>query len=393
MIGALFLGWRYLAHHRFKSGILISSITLMLFLPAATRLLVADSATALTARADQTPLVLGARGSELELVLNTLYFHAESPAEIENRILVEAQYTDLADFIPIHSRFQAQGAPIVGTSLEYFDFRGLRFASGRQMGLLGECVIGANVARRLRLGTGDSIISSPETVFDIAGVYPLRMTIAGVLEATGTADDDAVFVDVRTSWIIEGLGHGHADLAGPEVEAAAVLSRRGDVVTANASLTHYAEITRDNIASFHFHGSADSFPLTSVIAVPPDQKNAALLRGRYQDNELLQMVVPHNVLDDLLETVFAVQNYVILGLAILSFATIAVITLVFMLSQQLRKGEFQTLLRIGASRGYVSVLIASEIGFVFFISALLAAALTLITRYYAMQMLQTFLSL
>ena len=393
MIGALFLGWRYLAHHRFKSGILIASITLMLFLPAATRLLVADSATALTARADQTPLVLGARGSELELVLNTLYFHAESPAEIENRTLVEAQDTDLADFIPIHSRFQAQGAPIVGTSLEYFDFRGLRFASGRQMGLLGECVIGANVARRLRLGTGDSIISSPETVFDIAGVYPLRMTIAGVLEATGTADDDAVLVDVRTSWIIEGLGHGHADLAGPEAEAAAVLSRRGDVVTANASLTHYAEITRDNIASFHFHGSAESFPLTSVIAVPPDQKNAALLRGRYQDHELLQMVVPQNVLDDLLETVFAVQNYVILGLAILSFATIAVITLVFMLSQQLRKGEFQTLLRIGASRSYVSVLIASEIGFVFFISALLAAALTLITRYYAMQMLQTFLSL
>ncbi len=393
MSGALFLGWRYLAHHRFKSSILIASITLMLFLPAATRLLVEDSATALTSRADQTPLVLGARGSELELVLNTLYFHAESPAEIENRTLVEAQDTDLANFIPIHSRFQAQGAPIVGTSLEYFDFRGLRFASGRQMGLLGECVIGANVARRLRLGTGDSIISSPETVFDIAGVYPLRMSIAGVLEAKGTADDDAVFVDVRTSWIIEGLGHGHADLAGPNVEAAAVLSRRGNVVTANASLTHYAEITRDNIASFHFHGSAESFPLTSVIAVPPDLKNAAMLRGRYQDNELLQMVVPQNVLDDLLETVFAVQNYVILGLAILSFATIAVITLVFMLSQQLRKGEFQTLLRIGASRSYVSVLIASEIGFVFFISAVLAAALTLITRYYAMQMLQTFLSL
>jgi putative ABC transport system permease protein len=248
------------------------------------------------------------------------------------------------------------------------------------------------VATRLGLGPGDSIISSPETVFDIAGVYPLKMTIAGVLGTTGTADDDAVFVDVRTSWIIQGLGHGHADLAKPEA-GAAVLSRRDDVVTANASLTQFAEITRDNISAFHFHGSADSFPLTSVIAVPPDQKNAALLRGRYQDNELLQLVVPENALDDLLETVFAVQNYVILGLAILSFATIAVITLVFLLSQQLRKGEFNTLLRIGASRGYVSVLAASEIGFVFLISILLAAILTLITRHYAMQILQTVLTL
>jgi putative ABC transport system permease protein len=392
MTGALFLGWRYLAHHRFKSSILIASITLMLFLPAATRLLVEDSATALTSRADQTPLVLGARGSELELVLNTLYFHAESPAEIDYGALVDAQSMGFANFIPIHSKFQAQGAPIVGTSLDYFEFRALKIASGRQMGLLGECVIGANVATRLGLGPGDSIISSPETVFDIAGVYPLKMTIAGVLEAAGTADDTAVFVDVRTSWIIQGLGHGHADLARPEA-GAAVLSRRDDIVTANASLTQYAEITRENISAFHFHGSAESFPLTSIIAVPPDQKKSTLLRGRYQDNELMQLVVPGNILDDLLETVFAVQNYVILGLAILSLATIAVITLVFLLSQQLRKGEFQTLLRIGASRGYVSVLITSEIGFVFLISALLAAGLTYATRYYAMQILQTFLTL
>ena len=213
MSGALLLGWRYLAYHRFKSGILVASVTLMLFLPSATRLLVEDSATALTARADLTPLVLGARGSDLELVLSTLYFHAESPAEIGNRTFVEAQSTGLAEFIPIHSRFHAQGVPIVGTSLKYFEFRDLNIATGRQMGLLGECVIGANVAARAGLAPGDSLVSSPETVFDIAGVYPLKMAIAGVLESNGTADDDAVFVDIRTAWIIQGLGHGHTDLA------------------------------------------------------------------------------------------------------------------------------------------------------------------------------------
>ena len=226
----------------------------MLFLPAATRVLVEDSATALTARADGTPLILGARGSELELVLNALYFHAESPAEIDNRVFDEAQRTGLASFIPIHSRFHAQGAPIVGTSLAYFQFRGLTIAEGRQMGMLGECVIGANVAARLGLDPGDSIISSPETVFDIAGVYPLKMTIAGVLAPGGTADDEALFVDVRTSWIIQGLGHGHTDVA-DATAGAAVLSRRDDVITANASLTQYAEITPENISAFHFHGS------------------------------------------------------------------------------------------------------------------------------------------
>ncbi len=391
MSGALFLGWRYLAHHRFKSSILVASITLMLFLPAATRLLVEDSATALTARADHTPLILGALGSELELVLNSLYFHAELPAQFDNRFFIEARSTGFATFIPIHSKFSAQGAPIVGTSLDYFDFRRLRVGRGRQLGLLGECIIGANVAARLGLGPGNTIISSPESVFDIAGVYPLKMKIVGVLDPAGTADDDAVFVDVRTTWIIQGLGHGHSDLT--KTGVGAVLSRRDDMITANASLAHFAEVTPENIASFHFHGSDQSFPLTSVIVVPPDQKNATLLLGRYQDNEVLQLVAPGKVLDDLLETVFTVQNYVILGLAILSLATVAVITLVFLLGQQLRKGEFHTLSRIGASRGYISVLIASEIGFIFWISAVLATGLTWVTRQYSVQLLQTLLTI
>lgn len=287
----------------------------------------------------------------------------------------------------MHSRFNARGAPIVGTSPDYFTFRQLAIAEGRQLGLLGECVLGAAVASRLQLGPGDSIVSSPETVFDIAGVYPLKMRVAGVLEPTGTADDEAVFVDVRTTWIIHGLGHGHQDLGDSEA-GSAVLSRSDEVITANASLTQYAEITRDNVASFHFHGSTDEFPLTGIIVVPPDQKNTALLRGRYQDDERLQLVVPGDVLDDLLETVFAVQSYVVLSLVILSLATLAVMTLVFLLSQQIRRGEFRTLRRVGASRGYVAVLIASEIGFVFLISLLLAAILTTATRHYAMGILQ-----
>ena len=86
-------------------------------------------------------------------------------------------------------------------------------------------------------------------------------------------------------------------------------------------------------------------------------------------------------------------NYVILGLVMLSLATIAVITLVFLLSQQLRKGEFHTLSRIGASKTYIATLIASEIGFVFIGSLLLATGLTFAVRQYALQILQSFLSL
>lgn len=164
------------------------------------------------------------------------------------------------------------------------------------------------------------------------------------------------------------------------------------MVTANAALQQYAEITPENAAEFHFHGATGDFPLSSVVVVPPNEKNGALLRGRYQNNAKgIQIIVPSSVLNDLLDTVFTVQNYIILGLALLSLATVAVITLVFLLSQQLRKGEFLTLSRIGASKTYLATLIASEIGFVFTGSLVLAAGLTFITRQYALQILQIFL--
>jgi putative ABC transport system permease protein len=392
MSGAWYLGWRYLAFHKLKSTILIASITLMLFLPAATRVLVSDSAAALTARADHTPLLLGANGSPLELVLNSLYFHAGQPSAFENKFLAGMQSTGLGEFIPLHTRFHSRDNAIVGTTLEYFSFRGLKLAEGRLMGLLGECVLGAGAAAQQGVASGDYVVSSPETVFDIAGVYPLKMKVAGVLEPSGSADDDAIFVDIRTSWVIQGLAHGHQDLSSPEA-GTGVLSRKDGVITANASVIQYAEITADNVAKFHFHGDTGEFPLTSVIAVPPDVKSATLLRGRYLSNEEgLQLVVPSAVLNDLLDTVFTVQNYVIFGLAMLGLATVAVIMLVFLLSQQLRRGEFHTLSRIGASRSYIGLLLASELAFVFIGSLLLATLMILVMKQYALQILQTFLT-
>ena len=392
MKSAFFLGWRYLRFHRFKSLVLLASVTLMMFLPASTRLLVADSATALTARAQSTPLLLGERGGDLELVLNALYFHAGQPPVLPHSALEDIQSSGLARGIPLYTRFQSRGAPIVGTSLDYFEFRDLHLASGHMMGLLGEAVIGANVAREQNIVVPGSVVSSPETVFDLAGVYPLKMKVVGVLEHSGSPDDDAIFVDIRTSWVIQGLGHGHEDLQ-KGGSSSSVLSRNGGTITANAALKQFNEITEVNIRDFHFHGDTSGFPLSAVIVVPPNDKNSTLLRGRYQANESgYQILVPAKVLDDLLATVFTVQNYVILGLMLLSLATVAVVTLVFLLSQQLRRDEFMTLKHMGASRGFVATLITSEIGFVLLGSLLLSAVMTWVTRLYATEFLLSLVS-
>ena len=209
MIDSLYIAWKYISFNKIKTITLVGCITLISFLPMALQLLLDESERQLMSRAVSTPLVVGSKGSALDLVMNTIYFGDEVPELITIAASDRVMDTDLALAIPVYARFRARGNPIVGTTLDYFDFRGLKITEGRQMAVLGDCVVGAKVAKGLHLKPEDSLVSSPETLFDLAGIYPLKMKVVGVLEKSHTSDDLAVFVDLKTAWVIQGLGHGH----------------------------------------------------------------------------------------------------------------------------------------------------------------------------------------
>jgi putative ABC transport system permease protein len=288
----------------------------------------------------------------------------------------------LADAIPMHVRFHARRRPIVGTTLRYFEFRNLQVSAGRLMAVLGECVLGAEVARDLGLGPGGHVVSSPENVFDLAGVYPLKMRVVGVLARSHTPDDLAIFVDVKTVWVVEGLCHGHQDMSKPEASAG-VLKKEGSKIVANASVRQYAEISPENVASFHFHGDMAQFPITAVIAVPKDAKSGTILRGRYQgEDEACQIARPNDVMDDLLETVFTVQGYVVAAVVVVGSSALIVVALVFLLSIRLRKREIQTMVKIGGSRANITAVLALEIAIVLLAGTALALGLTVATSWY-----------
>ncbi len=376
MRDVLYLAWRYLAHHRFKTGVLVASITLILFVPAALRTLVDRSERQLTARAEATPLLVGTKGSPLELVLSSLYFGQDVPERMPFGETARIRETGLAQAIPLYVRFRAGKDPIVGTTVDYFDVRGLEIADGRSMTRLGDCVLGARVAKQRGVGPGGSILSSPETVFDLAGIYPLKMRVTGVLAPSGGPDDEAVFVDVKTAWVIEGLAHGHEDLTSPDA-AARILKREEGRVVGNASLVQYNEITDDNVDSFHFHGDVAEFPITAVLALPFDRKSSALLRGRYEaPDETRQILKPATVMDDLLGDILTVEKFVVAAFLLVGLATLATAALVFLLSIRLRRREIETLVKIGGSKPRVTAILLTEIVAVLLASAVLAAALT-----------------
>lgn len=371
MSDSLFLAWAYIRHNAGRSAVLVLALALIVFVPLATRLVLNAAQTQLTARAETTPLMIGARGSALDLMMNGLYFTDDRPQTITMAETERVWDSGFATAIPLYIRYKASGAPIVGTTLDYFDFRGLKLAEGRNLALLGEAVLGANVATKLNLGAGDSLISDPENLFDITGGYPLEMQIVGAFAPTNTADDDAIFVDMTTAWVLEGLGHGHEDVVATDM----VLSQTGNEVQASPAVTQFTRITENNINSFHFHGDPETYPVSSVVAVPPDQRNAAVLRGRYVGPTVEnQIMVPETVVTGLLATIFRIGRVLDVIFLIVGAAALVAIALAFYLSLKLRGREVQTAFRLGCHRLTIARLLGSEAAIIAILAVILAAA-------------------
>jgi putative ABC transport system permease protein len=372
---SLYIAWKYVSFNKIKTATLIACITLISFLPMALQLLLGESERQLMSRAVTTPLVVGAKGSALDLVMNTLYFGNEVPELITQNASEQVMDTDLALAIPVYVRFRARGNPIVGTTLDYFEFRGLKVAEGRNLAMLGDCVLGAKVAESLDLKPGDSLVSSPETLFDLAGIYPLKMKVAGVLQKSYTSDDLAVFVDLKTAWIIQGLGHGHQDVTKLK-DPTLVLKRTESNVAATAKLYHYTEISEANMEAFHLHGNLGTYPITAVIAVPHEDKSGTILRGRYlSKEETHQIVRPDVVIDGLLQNIFRIKNVLDAVISVVAFATILVIVLVFALSLRLRQREIETIFKLGCSRMTIARLVSAEILIIVVTSGVLCGAM------------------
>lgn len=372
MTHALFLAVAYLRHHLLRTVILVLATAMIVVMPLMVRAVLDAAERLLATRADATPLVVGAKGSALDVLMNALYFTDDTPGALSmwaNEDIWESGY---AIAVPVLQRYRAQGFPVVGTTLDYFDMRGLTLDRGRSFAVLGEAVVGANVARRLGLDIGAKITSDPVNLFDLTGSYPLRMPVVGVLAASGSPDDDAVFADLKTVWVIEGLGHGHDDLVDrPEM----VLSDAGDNLAANSGLELYAEITPETAAGFHFHGDQGDYPITAVLAFPPDRRAATLLRGRYVLPELdEQIMVPGEVIDDLLSTIFKISRILDAVIVAAALAALIAIALAIFLSWQLRRAEIETIFKLGGRKSTAFRLVACELAIVLSIGIVVAAS-------------------
>lgn len=367
-MNALFLATSYLRFNWLRSLILVLVAAMILSVPLISQVLLDGARTSLTDRAEATPLVLGNRGSQLDLVMNALYFSDDRAEPVTMAATEEIWDAAMAIPIPLNTAFETNGARIVGTTLDYFDFRNLSITDGRQLAILGEAVLGAAVAERLGLGPDDTVVSAPQNLFDLDGVYPLELNIVGVLAPTGTPDDEAVFVDIATTWVISGIGHGHDGVVAADADT--------DEVIANAAIVEFNRITADNIDSFHFHGDPASYPVSGILVIPDDARAGTILRGRYLDGENpLQIIVPRDVVGELVDRIFRIKSLLDAVTLIVGAAAFAAVALAIFLSYRLRAREMQTAFKLGARPGMILRLLASETVILLALAGLIAFAL------------------
>ena len=166
-------------------------------------------------------MIVGAKGSPLQLVLNSVYliskpienipwgFYQDFLPAARRADGVDGRYAgSVASAVPICMGDYFRGYRVVGTNADYFDRLApgggaFRFAAGRNLrdDAFFEGVLGASVAASLGLEVGDTF--APTHAADDGPVHD-PFTVAGILARTGTPVDRGVYVNMEGFYLQEG---------------------------------------------------------------------------------------------------------------------------------------------------------------------------------------------
>ena len=203
---------RSLRQHRLSTFVTVLATGLACGLVMAVFALSAQSRSAFTGGDLGFDAVLGARGSKLQLVLNTVYHLETSPGNIPYK-LYEAMKADPAieAAIPYALGDNYKGYRIVGTTEEIFTFEyqvGKKFRvsqPGRAFNSrYAEAVIGSQVAARTGLKVG-SVFYPTHGVTEEGIVHEEdEFLVVGVLEPTNTPSDRVIWIPIEAFYRIGG---------------------------------------------------------------------------------------------------------------------------------------------------------------------------------------------
>lgn len=164
-------------------------------------------------------LVIGAKGSPMQLILSSLY-HVDNPTG--NISLAEANKIAENPFVqqavPISLGDNFKGHRIIGTDTSFMSMYELKLAEGRLWTKSFEIVLGAEVARKHQLKIGDEIhgahgLSADAHVHDD---HPFK--VVGILAPARSVVDNLILSNLASVWEVHGIAHDGEHIHGPDCD-------------------------------------------------------------------------------------------------------------------------------------------------------------------------------
>lgn len=334
------LAFKSIRHRSFATTATVFSVALsllLLFSVERVRRSVQDSFTQTVSGVD---LLVGARTGSLQLVLFSVF----NIGQVTNNITYQSyekisQHPDVEWTIPISLGDGHKGFRVVATTTQFFEHyqvrsqEHLKIISGGPFAKDNEVVLGAEVAQTLKYKLGDKIVvahgSTTGESFEEHAEQPL--TVAGILESTGTAVDRSVYITLAA------MDHMHADPKQEDEPA------------------HEHQPKPEAITSFFVK-------LKSKTKILPMQREIT-----ENKDEALLAVIPGAVLSDLWQSLSLIEFVLKLISALVMVVGLVGMIIALMTSLNERRREMAILRSLGAGFSHLAQLVFLE---VFFILAL-----------------------
>ncbi len=217
-------------------------------------------------------LIVGPKGSPLELVLATMFYsrplNDTIPYDYFKQLSTGRYSPEVEVAIPIAISEQYRGFPVVATTpdffskLQYMGSKHYSFRQGRNMDAGGdfEAVIGYNAARKTGLTIGSKFKSSHGSGAN-AQEHQEEFTIVGILDPTGTPNDQALFIN------LEGFYEIHEHDEGTALDKVFQAKREDKGLAASAPDALPADKEKDHTHS----GKMDDRRLSAVLVLTKEK--------------------------------------------------------------------------------------------------------------------------
>jgi putative ABC transport system permease protein len=223
----LALSWRYLWSR--PLGATLNVLLLSLGLASITFLLLVSAQLSRAFDKDLAGIdvVVGAKGSPMQLILSGVFQLDVPPGNISLKALTALSANPLlASVIPISLGDNLGGFRIVGTSHAYLSHYGVTLAQGRVWDAPMQVVLGASVARKLGLQVGHSFVGSHGLGAGGHAHGDNPYTVVGILQASGSVLDRLIVTDTASVWKV------HEDYTAVDDEDRKILQDEREVTLA-----------------------------------------------------------------------------------------------------------------------------------------------------------------